>query len=405
MNRINLEDLLPRNPIELDRKEIADYLRNKVVLITGAAGSIGSELSRQIAKYAPRLMILIDFAETPLHNLLLEMKKRFPELESIPILTSITDKRNLELVFGLYRPQVVFHAAAYKHVPMMESFPAKAVQNNCMGTRIVADLAVKFGVGKFVMISSDKAVNPTNVMGCSKRICEIYCQALDKSTGHQTQFVTTRFGNVLGSNGSVIPIFMEQLREGGPLTVTHPDIVRFFMLIPEACELVLQACTLGKGGEIFVFDMGRQVRIADLAQRMIDLSGLKGIEIVYTGLRNGEKLFEEVLNQEETTLPTTNPKIKVAKVREYEFGEVLRNELALEELSYHSGDFNIVRKMKDIVPEYKSMHSKYEILIHDEWHKGRKQVVPAGAVSLGLHRAGGGTAEGLCVFPVFCGHQ
>lgn len=362
MKRINLEDLLPRNPIELDRQEIADYLRDKVVLITGAAGSIGSELSRQIAKYAPRMMILIDFAETPLHNLLLEMKKRFPQLESIPILTSITDKRNLELVFGLYRPHVVFHAAAYKHVPMMESFPAKAVQNNCMGTRIVADLAVKFGVGKFVMISSDKAVNPTNVMGCSKRICEIYCQALDKSTGHQTQFVTTRFGNVLGSNGSVIPIFLEQLREGGPLTVTHPDVVRFFMLIPEACELVLQACTLGKGGEIFVFDMGRQVRIADLAQRMIDLSGLKGIEIVYTGLRNGEKLFEEVLNKEETTLPTTNPKIKVAKVREYEFGEVLRNELALEELSYRSGDFNIVRKMKDIVPEYKSKHSKYEIL-------------------------------------------
>ena len=365
MNRINLEDLLPRRPIELDRDEIAAYLQGKVVLITGAAGSIGSELTRQIAKFAPSLMVLIDFAETPLHDIMLEMKKRFPDVESMPILTSITDKRNLEQVFTTYRPNVVFHAAAYKHVPMMESFPAKAVQNNCMGTRIVADLSVKLCVEKFVMISSDKAVNPTNVMGCSKRICEIYCQALDQSTGHHTQFVTTRFGNVLGSNGSVIPIFMEQLREGGPLTVTHPEVVRYFMLIPEACELVLQACTLGKGGEIFVFDMGRQVRIADLAQRMIDLSGLEGIEIVYTGLRNGEKLYEEVLNKEETTIPTSNPKIKVAKVREYEFGEVLRNEMELEQLSYNAGDFNIVRKMKHIVPEYKSKHSIFEQLDHE----------------------------------------
>lgn len=357
-----MEDLLPRHPIETDREVIAAYLKGKVVFITGAAGSIGSELTRQIAAFGPKTIVMIDFAETPLHDMMLEMKKKFPNIETVPILTSITDKRNLELVFGLYRPEVVFHAAAYKHVPMMESFPAKAVQNNCMGTRIVADLAVKFSVQKFVMISSDKAVNPTNVMGCSKRICEIYCQALDRSTGHHTQFVTTRFGNVLGSNGSVIPLFLEQIEEGGPVTVTHPEVVRYFMLIPEACQLVLQACTQGKGGEIFVFDMGRQVRIADLAQRMIDLSGKKGIEIKYIGLRNGEKLYEEVLNKEETTLPTKNPKIKIAKVREYEFGEVLRNELALEELSYSGGDFNIVRKMKEIVPEYISQHSKFQIL-------------------------------------------
>ena len=269
----------------------------------------------------------------------------------------------MESIFEQYKPEYVFHAAAYKHVPMMENNPAMAIQNNVYGTRVIADLAVKYGTKKFVMISTDKAVNPTNVMGCSKRICEIYCQSLNKAKHNkQTQFITTRFGNVLGSNGSVIPLFREQIKNGGPVTVTHPDIIRFFMLIPEACQLVLEAGTMGKGGEIFVFDMGKPVRIADLTKRMINLSGAKDIEIKFTGLRDGEKLYEEVLNDAEQTKPTHHPKIKIAAVREYDYAEALKNEEALLELAKQYDDMAIVKKMKEIVPEYKSQHSKYEVL-------------------------------------------
>lgn len=367
LHEVDIEDLLPRDKIEVDMNAIKDMLTGRRILITGAAGSIGSEMARQVATFAPAELVLVDQAETPMHDVRLYMARNHSDLKVWTIVGSITNQSQMEDIFSAHKPEFVFHAAAYKHVPMMEDNPAMAVQNNVYGTRVIADLAVKFGTKKFVMISTDKAVNPTNVMGCSKRICEIYCQSLNKAIHDGevkgiTQFVTTRFGNVLGSNGSVIPLFKEQIRKGGPVTVTHKDIIRFFMLIPEACRLVLEAGTMGNGGEIFVFDMGEPVRIADLAQRMIDLSGAKNIEIKYTGLRDGEKLYEEVLNDAEQTKPTVHPKIKVAAVREYSYELALQNEKDLYEISLNYDDMAIVKKMKEIVPEYKSRHSKYEVL-------------------------------------------
>lgn len=370
LHDVDVEDLLPREKIEVDLEAIGALLKEQVVMITGAAGSIGSEMVRQVAKFRPKHLVLVDQAETPMHSVRLHMANHYAYIPCETVVSSITNQTKMEKLFAQYRPNYVFHAAAYKHVPMMEDNPSEAVQNNIYGTRVIADLAVKYGTKKFVMISTDKAVNPTNVMGCSKRICEIYCQALNKKLWEETQrtgkpttqFITTRFGNVLGSNGSVIPLFRKQLEQGGPLTVTHPDIIRFFMLIPEACRLVLQAGTMGKGGEIYVFDMGKPVRIADLAQRMIDLSGAKNVKIQFTGLRDGEKLYEEVLNDAEQTKPTTHPKIMVAAVREYDYEQALKNEEELLELSYSYDDMAIVKKMKEIVPEYKSQHSKYEAL-------------------------------------------
>ena len=361
LHEVDIEELLPREKIEVDMDAIGNMLRGKRVLITGAAGSIGSEMSRQVAKFNPSELILVDQAETPMHDVRLYMARSHNDLKVWTIVGSITNKEQMERIFSEHKPEYVFHAAAYKHVPMMEDNPAMAVQNNIYGTRVIADLAVKYGTKKFVMISTDKAVNPTNVMGCSKRICEIYCQSLD---AHQdtTQFITTRFGNVLGSNGSVIPIFKEQIRKGGPVTVTHPDIIRFFMLIPEACKLVLEAGTMGKGGEIFVFDMGEPVKIVDLAKRMIKLSGAKDIEIKFSGLREGEKLYEELLAAKENTKLTQHPKIMVAQVREYPYDLALKNEIELHELSKGFDDMVIVKKMKEIVPEYRSNQSKYKIL-------------------------------------------
>ena len=367
LHAVDIEDLLPRDKIEVNMVEIEKQLRGKRILITGAAGSIGSEIVRQVAQFGPAEMTLIDQAETPMHDIRMMMARRFPNIKNETIVSNIANKEHMEKIFEAHRPEYVFHAAAYKHVPMMEDDPAIAVQNNIYGTRVIADLAVKYGTLKFVMISTDKAVNPTNVMGCSKRICEIYCQSLNQAimegkVSGVTQFVTTRFGNVLGSNGSVIPIFKQQIRAGGPVTVTHPDIVRFFMLIPEACRLVLEAGTMGKGGEIFVFDMGKPVKIVDLAKRMIALSGATDVEIKFTGLRDGEKLYEEVLNDKEGTIPTSNPKIMVAKVREYDYATACANEERLLEVSKSFDDMAIVRVMKDIVPEYKSRQSKYEVL-------------------------------------------
>lgn len=367
MREVDIEDLLPRDKIEVDMNAIGKLLSGRSILITGAAGSIGSEMVKQIAIYKPQRLILVDEAETPMHDVRLFMNKNYADIPCETIVTSITNATRMELIFSEYHPDYVFHAAAYKHVPMMEDNPAEAVQNNIYGTRVIADMAVKYGTRKFVMISTDKAVNPTNVMGCSKRICEIYCQALNKAivdgeVKGVTQFVTTRFGNVLGSNGSVIPIFKKQIAMGGPIKVTHPDIIRFFMLIPEACKLVLEAGTMGKGGEIFVFDMGKPVRIADLAKRMIALSGVDGIDIKYVGLRDGEKLFEEVLNDKEATIPTHHPKIMVAKVREYPYELARKNEEDLYQLSFTYDDMAVVKKMKEIVPEYKSQHSKYAAL-------------------------------------------
>ena len=367
LKEVDIEDLLPREKIEVDMNAIGSLLQDKVILITGAAGSIGSEMVRQIAVYNPSSLVLIDQAETPMHDIRLMMARQFPAIQSHTIVSSIANKEHMEQIFATHRPDYVFHAAAYKHVPMMEDNPGIAVQNNIYGTRVIADLAVKYETKKFVMISTDKAVNPTNVMGCSKRICEIYCQSLNKAIVEGkvkgiTQFVTTRFGNVLGSNGSVIPIFKEQLRKGGPITVTHPDIIRFFMLIPEACKLVLEAGTAGKGGEIFVFDMGAPVRIVDLAKRMIKLSGAQNIEIKFTGLREGEKLYEEVLNDQEQTKPTHHPKIMIASVREYDYEVAVANEDRLRDLSFTHDDMAIVKLMKEIVPEYKSKCSKYEVL-------------------------------------------
>ena len=340
---------------------IGAMLSGRRVLITGAAGSIGSEMVRQIAPYHPAEMILVDQAESPMHDVRLMMVK------NETVVASIADKDHMEKLFSEHRPEYVFHAAAYKHVPMMEDNPIQAVRNNIAGTRVIADLAVKYGTKKFVMISTDKAVNPTNVMGCSKRICEIYCQSLnqailDGKVKGETQFVTTRFGNVLGSNGSVIPLFKEQIKKGGPLTVTHPDIIRYFMLIPEACKLVLEAGTMGKGGEIFVFDMGKPVKIVDLAKRMISLSGVKNVDIKFTGLRDGEKLYEELLATQENTKPTHHPKIMIAEVRSYDYDVAKQNEDELLQFTFTHDDMKIVGKMKEIVPEFKSKHSKYEEL-------------------------------------------
>jgi FlaA1/EpsC-like NDP-sugar epimerase len=360
LKEVSVEDLLPRDEIRVDMKSVGELLTGRRVMITGAAGSIGSEMVRQIAAYRPEAMMLIDQAETPDHDLMLMMQKRFPKVQSEVVVTSICKEDRMDAIFKEFRPDYVFHAAAYKHVPMMEGNPSEAVQNNVYGTKVIADLSVKYGVKKFVMVSTDKAVNPTNVMGCSKRICEIYVQALDKTC--QTQFVTTRFGNVLGSNGSVIPLFKEQIRNGGPVTVTDENIVRYFMLIPEACKLVLEAGTKGNGGEIFVFDMGKPVRIADLAKRMIRLSGAKNVEIKYTGLRPGEKLYEEVLNDKEGTKPTFHEKIRIAEVRSYEFAEVSKDIDELIEISKGYDNMATVKKMKEIVPEYKSNNSVYEEL-------------------------------------------
>lgn len=367
LKEVDIEDLLPRDKIQINMEEVGKLLQGQKILITGAAGSIGSEMVRQIATYRPAELILVDQAETPLHDIRLMMKRKFPAIPAFTLIGDISHEKRMQEIFEAHRPDYVFHAAAYKHVPMMEDNPSESIQNNVKGTCVIADLAVKYGTKKFVMVSTDKAVNPTNVMGCSKRICEIYVQSLDKAikegrVAGRTQFVTTRFGNVLGSNGSVIPLFKEQIRNGGPVTVTHPDIIRFFMLIPEACMLVLEAGTIGKGGEIFVFDMGKPVKIVDLARRMIQLSGAKGVEIVYTGLRDGEKLYEEVLNDKEITVPTFHPKIKVAKVREYDYADVCKQIEHLVQESYTADDMQIVKCMKEIVPEFKSKHSKYEIL-------------------------------------------
>ena len=368
LKEISIEDLLPRDQIHVDMDSIGNLLRGKKIMITGSAGSIGSEMVRQIAVYNPTELILIDQAETPQHNIRLMMHFEWPNIKAHTIVANISNEERMDKIFHAYRPDYVFHAAAYKHVPMMENNPSESIQNNILGTKVIADLSVKYGVKKFVMISTDKAVNPTNVMGCSKRICEIYCQSLNKMINEHagdkpvTQFVTTRFGNVLGSNGSVIPLFEKQIKNGGPVTVTDPNIIRFFMLIPEACKLVLEAGTHGSGGEIFVFDMGKPVKIADLAKRMIKLSGAKDIEIKYTGLRAGEKLYEEVLSTTENTLPSFHEKIRIAKVREYDYSEVSKQIDSLIALSHTYDDMAIVEKMKEIVPEYVSNNSKYSVL-------------------------------------------
>lgn len=367
LKEVSIEDLLPRDEISIDLKSVADTLHGKCILVTGSAGSIGSEIVKQLCQFDPRKLVLIDSAETPQHDIRLMMAKRYPHIKAETIVTSITGQLRMENIFRRFRPDYVFHAAAYKHVPMMENNPTESVENNIYGTKVLADMAVKYGVKKFVMISTDKAVNPTNVMGCSKRICEMYVQSLNNAVRSGkvegcTQFVTTRFGNVLGSNGSVIPLFKQQIKAGGPVTVTDPNIIRYFMLIPEACELVLEAGVKGNGGEIFVFDMGKPVKIADLAQRMINLSGAKNVEIKYTGLRAGEKLYEEVLNDKESTKPSFHEKIRIANVREYDYSEVERDIEELIEVSKQYDDMLTVKKMKEIVPEFKSNNSVYEAL-------------------------------------------
>ena len=367
LKEVSIEDLLPRDEISIDLKSVADTLHGKCILVTGSAGSIGSEIVKQLCQFNPRELVLIDSAETPQHDIRLMMAKRYPHIKAETIVTSITGQLRMENIFRRFRPDYVFHAAAYKHVPMMENNPTESVENNIYGTKVLADMAVKYGVKKFVMISTDKAVNPTNVMGCSKRICEMYVQSLNNAVRSGkvegcTQFVTTRFGNVLGSNGSVIPLFKQQIKAGGPVTVTDPNIIRYFMLIPEACELVLEAGVKGNGGEIFVFDMGKPVKIADLAQRMINLSGAKNVEIKYTGLRAGEKLYEEVLNDKESTKPSFHEKIRIANVREYDYSEVERDIEELIEVGKQYDDMLTVKKMKEIVPEFKSNNSVYEAL-------------------------------------------
>lgn len=367
LKEVSIEDLLPRDEINVDLKKVGEMLTDRRILVTGSAGSIGSEMVRQIASFHPAEMMLIDQAETPQHDIRLMMKNLYPYVKAETVVTSITNEKRMDDLFNKFRPEYVFHAAAYKHVPMMEDNPSESVINNIMGTKILADLSVKYKVKKFVMISTDKAVNPTNVMGCSKRICEIYVQSLNqdllsKKAKNPTQFVTTRFGNVLGSNGSVIPLFKKQIQQGGPVTVTDPNIIRFFMLIPEACKLVLEAGTMGNGGEIFVFDMGKPVKIAELAERMIQLSGAKNIEIRYTGLRPGEKLYEEVLSTEENTKPSFHEKIRIANVREYDYHEVNKDIEELINISLKYNDMDTVKKMKQIVPEYKSNNSIYKRL-------------------------------------------
>ena len=366
IKEVQIEDLLGRDPIHISMREIAGQLEGKRILITGAAGSIGSEIMRQVAMFNPYQMILVDFAETPLHDIRLEVKKKWAEMEAPTIVANITNKSRMEVIFAEYRPQYVFHAAAYKHVPMMEDNASEAIQNNVVGTKILADLAVKYQVERFVMISTDKAVNPSNVMGCSKRICEIYVQALarkiEKDGSAPTQFITTRFGNVLGSNGSVIPLFRKQIAEGGPVTVTHPDIIRYFMTIPEACQLVLEAGCMGKSGEIYIFDMGKPVKIVDLAKRMIQLSGRTDVKIEFTGLRHGEKLYEELLATKENTKPTSHDKIMIADVREYDYEDISDDIDALIKSSYEFDSMKTVAKMKDLVPEFRSLNSRYSVL-------------------------------------------
>jgi FlaA1/EpsC-like NDP-sugar epimerase len=371
LHEVEVEELLPRQEIKVDMESVGKLLSGRRVLITGSAGSIGSEMVRQVAAFKPAKMMLVDQAETPQHDILLMMAHNYPDVPSEVVVTSISNQSRMEHIFETFQPEYVFHAAAYKHVPMMENNPSEAVKNNVYGTKVIADLSVKYGVKKFVMISTDKAVNPTNVMGCSKRICEIYVQSLNRkqkleaeAAGKKdyTQFVTTRFGNVLGSNGSVIPLFKEQIKRGGPVTVTDERIVRFFMLIPEACKLVLEAGTKGNGGEIFVFDMGDPVKIADLAKRMIALSGAKNVEIKFTGLREGEKLYEEVLNELEGTKPSFHEKIRIASVREYDYEKAEQEIENLVEVASHFDNMETVRIMKRIVPEYKSNNSVYEVL-------------------------------------------
>ena len=366
LKEIQIEDLLQRNPIEIDIHKVASHLEGKRVMITGAAGSIGSEIMRQVASFNPYKLILVDQAETPLHDIRLELQDRWRDIDAETIIADISNATRMEDIFREFKPQYIFHAAAYKHVPMMEDTVSESIQVNVFGTRTVADLAVKYGAEKFVMISTDKAVNPTNVMGCSKRICEIYVQSLakklQKEGGHATQFITTRFGNVLGSNGSVIPRFRDQIQRGGPVTVTHPEIIRYFMTIPEACRLVLEAGSMGNGGEIYIFDMGKPVKIVDLAKRMISLSGRTDVKIEFTGLRHGEKLYEELLNVKELTKPTYHEKIMIATVREYDYDEVKERIQKLIDVSYTYDQMKIVAAMKDIVPEFVSKNSCFEAL-------------------------------------------
>ena len=370
MRNIRIEDLLGRDEIEISREEIYDNFHDKVVMVTGGAGSIGSEICRQMADLGVKKLIIFDIAETPLHEIRLELEKKYPELDFVPFIGDVRSAKRLQVAFDRYHPSVVFHAAAYKHVPLMEENPCEAVLSNVLGSKNVADLCVKNGVEKMVMISTDKAVNPTNVMGCSKRLAEIYCQSLGVAIERGevegiTKFVTTRFGNVLGSNGSVIPHFRKQIEEGGPVTVTHPKINRFFMTIPEACRLVMEAATMSNGNEIFVFEMGEPVLIVHLAERMIKLAGYvpgKDIEIKFTGLRPGEKLYEEVLSNEENTIPTDHKKIKIAKVREYDFESVSEQYDALVDIAKSGDVTNAVRNMKRIVPEFKSNNSAFELL-------------------------------------------
>lgn len=367
LKEIQIEDLLQRNPIEIDIYKVASQLEGKRVLITGAAGSIGSEIMRQVASFNPYKLILVDQAETPLHNIRLELQDRWRNIDAETIIADISNATRMEAIFKEYRPQYIFHAATYKHVPMMEDNVSESIQINVYGTRTLADLAVKYGTEKFVMISTDKAVNPTNVMGCSKRICEIYVQSLAKKLQKEgkekaTQFITTRFGNVLGSNGSVIPRFRDQIQRGGPVTVTHPEIIRYFMTIPEACRLVLEAGSMGSGGEIYIFDMGKPVKIVDLAKRMISLSGRTDVKIEFTGLRHGEKLYEELLNVKELTKPTYHEKIMIANVREYDYEEVKVRIQELIDMSYTYDQMKIVSAMKNIVPEFVSKNSCFEAL-------------------------------------------
>lgn len=375
---VRIEDLLGRDEIRINLQEISDSLANKVILVSGAAGSIGSEICRQLAKFPIKQLILFDSGETPMHNLRLELEEKYPELAFQPVIGDVRSESRVNAIFNRYRPNVVFHAAAYKHVPLMEANPCEAIRVNVRGTRNMADHAVQYKVERFVMVSTDKAVNPTNVMGCSKRLAEIYVQSLASAIRNgshkgETKFITTRFGNVLGSNGSVIPRFREQIEKGGPVTVTHPDIIRYFMTIPEACRLVLEAGTMGQGGEIFIFEMGEPVRIADLAKRMIELAGFeanKEIQIEYTGLRPGEKLYEELLSNEENTLPTPHEKIRVAKVREYNYTEIAPRIDSLTETARHGKVTETVLKMKEIVPEFISQNSIFESLdTKDEGNK------------------------------------